>query len=110
MRMTIAEADNLVERCTRKNGFNQQDARIITDQIIGSELRGASYAGMSRALSIIERVRSYPPPRPMRVEKETPFSALINGEDNCGYLVAAEIWSSSRRYSGASCHSSAPHF
>lgn len=90
MHITIAEAGNLVQRCMRKAGFNEQEARTITDQIIGSEIRGASYAGMSRALSIIERVRSYPPPRPMRIERETPVSAVIDGGDMCGYLVAAE--------------------
>jgi LDH2 family malate/lactate/ureidoglycolate dehydrogenase len=90
MHMTIAEADNLVERCMQKTGFNEEEARTITDQIIDSEVRGASYAGMSRALSIIERVKSNPPPRPMRVEKETPVSALIDGGDTCGYLVASE--------------------
>lgn len=88
MLLTIADADALVERAMLKTGFSASEARIITDQIIGCELRGVSFAGLSRALSLIERVRSGPPSRPMRIVRETPVSALIDGGDTCGYLVA----------------------
>lgn len=88
MLLVIQEADALVERAMRSTGFSAAEARIITDQIIGCELRGVSFAGLSRALSLIERVKKGPPSRPMRVVNETSVSALIDGGDSCGYLVA----------------------
>ncbi|ODT78726.1 MAG: lactate dehydrogenase [Pelagibacterium sp. SCN 64-44] len=90
MQIGISEADSLVARALQNTGFSAAEARIITDQIIGCELRGASFAGLSRALSIIERTKAGPAPRPMRIERDTPVSAVIDGGDSCGYLVAHE--------------------
>lgn len=89
MRLTIDDADSLVLRAMCGCGFSPGEARIITDQIIGCELRGVSHAGLSRALSLIERKAQSPDPAPMRITRETPVSALIDGGDRCGYLVAS---------------------
>lgn len=88
MRIEISQADILVDAALQQSGFSPDEARIITDQIIGCELRGVSFAGLSRALSIIERTQAGPAPLPMRIERDTPVSAVIDGGDGCGYLVA----------------------
>jgi LDH2 family malate/lactate/ureidoglycolate dehydrogenase len=88
MRIAIADADALVNDCMRVVGYSPEDAKIITDQVMGCELRGVTFGGLSRALSLIERTRSGPPSREMRIERETPVSALIDGGDQNGYLIA----------------------
>ena len=103
MRLSISDADRLVVSAMQQSGFSPPEARIITDQIIGCELRGISFAGLSRALSIIERAKSSPAPAPMHVVRETSISALIDGGDTCGYLVApraVDIGISKARESG----------
>lgn len=85
----IADARALVERCMAKVGHTQDDAVIIADHLIDCELRGLSYGGLPRALSVVERIRRTPtPPRPIAVLRETPVSATLDGGDQVGYLVA----------------------
>lgn len=86
--ISIPDAEALVASAMRASGFSAAEAATITSQIIGCELRGHAFAGLSRAISIIERARSGATSRPLRVLHNTPVSALIDGGDSCGYLVA----------------------
>lgn len=88
MKIAIAEADALVFASFQAAGYPAAEARIITDQIIGCELRGVSFAGLSRALSLIARTTVPPRPELIRITRETPVSAQIDGGDQNGYLVA----------------------
>ena len=73
----------------RASGFDDAEAGAIAHHIIDCELRGALYGGLSRALTIAETVRALPEPSaPLRVTKETSVSALIDGGNSAGYLVA----------------------
>ena len=88
-RLTIAEARSLAERTMQAIGHTPAEARLIADHLIDCELRGLSYGGLPRALSIAERIRAAAKPRePIRVEERTSVSALVHGGDNVGYLVA----------------------
>jgi delta1-piperideine-2-carboxylate reductase len=88
-RLTVAEARGLTERTMQAIGHTAEEARIITDHLIDCELRGLSYGGLPRALSIAERVTKSKAKRtPITVESRTPVSALVEGGDNVGYLVA----------------------
>lgn len=88
-RLTVAEARGMIERTMTTVGHTAEEARLIVDHLIDCELRGLSYGGMSRALSIVERIRTTKRPRePIRVENKTAVSALVHGGDNVGYLVA----------------------
>jgi LDH2 family malate/lactate/ureidoglycolate dehydrogenase len=70
-------------------GHTAEEARLIADHLIDCELRGLSYGGLPRALSIVERITKSPRRRePMHVEDKTAVSALVHGGDNVGYLVA----------------------
>src|SRR5262245_58534375 len=87
--LTIAEARGLAERTMQAIGHTAQEAALITDHLIDCELRGLSYGGLPRALSIAERMTKLPRRRePIRVEDKTAVSALVHGGDNVGYLVA----------------------
>jgi delta1-piperideine-2-carboxylate reductase len=89
MRLTVAEARELVERVMAALGHEAEDARLIADHLIDCELRGLHYGGLPRALSIAERIgRTGKSPHPIRVLHETPLSARLDGGDQLGYLVA----------------------
>lgn len=89
MHITIAEARGLVEDAMRSAGHSEQEARIIAEHLIDCELRGVQFGGLPRALSILERIaRTTRERQPIRVVRDTPVSALVEGGDQVGYLVA----------------------
>lgn len=88
MLIPIDDATRLVERAMRAVGFTSDEAQIIGEHLIGCELRGVPTGGFSRALSIVERMRSSDGSKPISVLRETPVSALLDGGDKPGYLVA----------------------
>src|SRR5215213_70379 len=89
MHLTVADARGLVDRAMRALGHEPHEAARIADHLIDCELRGVHYGGLPRALSIAERAaRLGIGHRPIRVEKDTPVSARIDGGDRIGYVVA----------------------
>ena len=89
MRLSVAEARALAERAMRACGHDETEARLIADHLLDCELRGIGYGGLSRAVSIVERMRKTGDRRrPIRVVRETPVSALLDGGDHIGYVVA----------------------
>jgi len=87
--LTIAEARGLAEGAMRAIGHTTEEASLIADHLIDCELRGLSYGGLPRALSIVERIsKSSRRREPIRIEDKTAVSALVHGGDNVGYLVA----------------------
>ncbi len=89
MRLTVEQTRSLVDRAMRAVGYETDDARLIAGHLIDCELRGVTYGGLARAISIAERVRRTGVSRAaMRVVKETPVSASIDGGDRIGYVVA----------------------
>jgi delta1-piperideine-2-carboxylate reductase len=89
MRMTVEEARGLVDRAMRASGYPADEAGMIADHLIDCELRGVTYGGLARAVSIVERtLRTGVSRLPIRVVKETPVSASIDGADHIGYVVA----------------------
>ena len=54
-----------------------------------TELRGLDYGGLARTLSIFERTTKLGYTRgPIEIVHETPLSALVDGRNTIGYLVA----------------------
>jgi delta1-piperideine-2-carboxylate reductase len=89
MRLSIEQARRLVERAMRSLGYVEEEARTIADHLLDCELRGVSYGGLARAVSIAERTRRTGVSRiPIRIVKDTPVSASIDGSDHIGYVVA----------------------
>jgi LDH2 family malate/lactate/ureidoglycolate dehydrogenase len=94
MRLTIERARGLVDRAMRAVGYDADEAATIADHLIDCELRGVTYGGLARAVSIVERgVRTGVSRRPIRVVKDTPVSASIDGADHIGYVVAKQVMS-----------------
>lgn len=89
MQLTVAEARSLAENVMTALGHDKDDAWIITDHIIDCELRGLTYGGLPRAVSIAERIgRTGKAGKPVETMHETPVSARLSGNDNIGYVVA----------------------
>jgi LDH2 family malate/lactate/ureidoglycolate dehydrogenase len=89
MILSIPDARTLAEDSMVAVGHSHEEARIIADHLIDCELRGLSYGGLPRALSIVERIRGTQSDKmPITVELESPISASIHGGDQVGYLVA----------------------
>jgi len=89
MRLTIEHARGLVDRAMSAVGYGADEAATIADHLIDCELRGVTYGGLARAVSIAERtIRTGVSRTPIRVVKETPVSASIDGADHIGYVVA----------------------
>lgn len=88
MRIAIDDAHALLNRVMAKLGFAARDIPSIVDHLIDCELRGVSYGGLARAVSITERIaHTGQPSRPIAVTHETPVSARIDGADHVGYIV-----------------------
>lgn len=89
MNLTIREAQELIARVMATLGHDAADADLIADHLIDCELRGLSYGGLARAISIAERIeREGDHRRPIAVLHETPVSARLDGGDHIGYVVA----------------------
>ncbi|HWF11184.1 MAG TPA: Ldh family oxidoreductase [Bryobacteraceae bacterium] len=89
MRIAVAGAHALVTHVMVSLGHDDTDAKLIADHLIDCELRGLSYGGLARALSIAERIeRVGDRRRPIQLLHESPVSARLDGGDNIGYVVA----------------------
>jgi delta1-piperideine-2-carboxylate reductase len=95
MRLSVAAARHLAEQSFAAAGHSADEAAIIADHIIDCELRGLSYGGLPRALSVYERMTAPTFQRgAIEITHETPLSAMIDGHNSIGYLVgqrAAEV-------------------
>ncbi|MBO0848277.1 MAG: Ldh family oxidoreductase [Pseudonocardia sp.] len=88
MFVPLAEMHRLGTDALRALGFDADETSIIVDHLMDCELRGLSYAGLARILSIADRfARSPMTDERMRVVRETPVSAQLDGADRLGYLV-----------------------
>jgi delta1-piperideine-2-carboxylate reductase len=89
MQLNVQEAHQLVVRIMSALGHDAADSGLIADHLIDCELRGLSYGGLARAISIAERMaRSGDRRHPIRVRHETTVSAQLDGGDQIGYIVA----------------------
>ena len=104
MKLTIEEARHLSERTLIAGGYTEDEANKVTQHIMDTELRGLDYGGLARTLSIFERSTKLGYTRgPIEIVHETPLSALVDGRNTIGYLVARfasahlSIWCCSMR-------------
>ncbi|MFT5445048.1 MAG: delta1-piperideine-2-carboxylate reductase [Gammaproteobacteria bacterium] len=89
MKLTVAQASNLAQRALVAAGYDEEEATLVTEHIIDTELRGLDYGGLARVVSIFERTTNPGYERaPIEVVHETPSSALVDGHNTLGYLVA----------------------
>ena len=88
IRMSVAEATVLGEAALQRVGYSGEDARIIVDQLVDNALCGYKFAGLPRILAIAGDEKTGKARTPVKVVHETPLSALMDGGNNVGYIVA----------------------
>jgi LDH2 family malate/lactate/ureidoglycolate dehydrogenase len=89
MHLTIAEARALATGALGRLGFSEEDAAVTADHLVDAATRGMTFGGLPRILAIAERMAEYGDRRrPIEILHETPQSALLDGGDNVGYVVA----------------------
>ncbi len=88
LRLTEAEARAIGESAVQRIGYSAEDARIVVDQLIDNMLCGYSFAGLPRILAMAGDKKLKLGRTPIKVVKETPVSALMDGGNNVGYVAA----------------------
>lgn len=89
VRLTPAEARALAVQALKTLRFTEEEAAITADHLVDAALRGVTFGSLPRILSIAEKMsESGDHRRPIRVLRETPVSALLDGGDHVGYVVA----------------------
>ena len=87
--LRIEVATQLVVQAMVRAGLGAGDAALIADHLIDCELRGASYGGLSRAVTVAERLAASREPRvPVRITDKSSISALVDGGNQPGYVAA----------------------
>jgi LDH2 family malate/lactate/ureidoglycolate dehydrogenase len=87
VRLTEAEARAIGETAVQRIGYTAEDARIVVDQLIDNMLCGYQFAGLPRILAMAGDEKIKLGRTPMRVVKETPVSALMDGGNQIGYVT-----------------------
>jgi len=88
VRLSAAEAAALGERALSRVGYTGEEARIIVDQLVDNSLSGYRFAGLPRILAIAGDEKTRERRTPVTIVHETPLSALMDGGNNVGYIVA----------------------
>jgi LDH2 family malate/lactate/ureidoglycolate dehydrogenase len=88
LRFSVDEARQLGEATLRRIGYPDDEAAIITDQLVDNALCGYRFASLPRILTIAADERTGKPRTPVRIVKETPASALVDGGNKVGYVAA----------------------
>src|SRR5687767_7135414 len=88
MQISIAEATDLAVRALTRAGMKQDAARIVADHLVDANLCGHEFSSLPRVLAIAHELGRKPPPGEIRVVREGPSSAVIDGGDNIAYVVS----------------------
>src|SRR5271169_3998855 len=88
IRMTVAEARTLGEAAMRGAGFDDDDARILTDHVLDAALCGYEYSGLPKLLNVVDHPDFKLPRRPISVVRQTAATVMLDGGNNTGMVAA----------------------
>ncbi len=88
IRLTVADARSLGEAAMRGAGYNEDDARILTDHVLDAALCGYEYSGLPKLLNVVDSPDFRLPRRPVTVVRETGPTAMLDGGNNTGMVAA----------------------
>jgi LDH2 family malate/lactate/ureidoglycolate dehydrogenase len=94
-RMKIVKDGQLKQICVeilRKFGANDEEASIVADNLVKANLRGIDSHGVIRLKVYVDRVKNKTilPGAPIRITRETPSTALIDGGFGFGQVIAVK--------------------
>jgi LDH2 family malate/lactate/ureidoglycolate dehydrogenase len=87
VRLTVAEARALGEAAMRGAGFDDDDARILTDHVLDAALCGYEYSGLPKLLNVVDAPAFKRPRKPVAVVRETGPAAVLDGGNNNGMIA-----------------------
>jgi LDH2 family malate/lactate/ureidoglycolate dehydrogenase len=91
MFVSLEDATDVGITALRGLGFSAADADTTIRHLLDCELRGLSFSGLARILSIGERLAVKPLGADgIRITRQTPLSAQLDGGDRLGYVVAQQ--------------------
>jgi LDH2 family malate/lactate/ureidoglycolate dehydrogenase len=88
IRMTVAEARVLGQAAMRGAGYDDDEARILTDHVLDAALCGYEYSGLPKLLNVVDYPHFRQPRRPVTVLRETGSTAMLDGGNNSGMIAA----------------------
>lgn len=88
IRMSVAEARALGEAAMRGAGYDNEDARILTDHVVDAALCGYEYSGLPKLLNVVDAADFKRPRRPVSVVREGGATATLDGGNNSGMIAA----------------------
>jgi LDH2 family malate/lactate/ureidoglycolate dehydrogenase len=88
MQLPIAEATDLAIRALTRAGMRADAARIVADHLVDANLCGHEFSSLPRVVALVDELRRKAAPGEVRVVRETPCSAVIDGGDNVAYVVS----------------------
>ncbi len=88
VRMTVADARALGEAAMRGAGFDDDDARILTDHVLDAALCGYEYSGLPKLLNVVDAPQFRRPRHPVTVTRESGPTAVLDGGGNNGMIAA----------------------
>ncbi|MCA3103055.1 MAG: Ldh family oxidoreductase [Rhodocyclaceae bacterium] len=106
VRLTPEEASAIGIKALGRIGYEPADAKIIVDQLVDNSLCGYRFAGLPRIMAIAGDEKARHGRKPITTVRETPVSALLDGGNEIGYIVAyraAEVAIAKARTSGIAC-------
>ena len=86
--LSLAEARALGESAMRGAGYDEEEARILTDHVLDAALCGYEYSGLPKLLNVVDAPLFRRQRRPVTVLRETGATAIIDGGNNTGMLAA----------------------
>jgi LDH2 family malate/lactate/ureidoglycolate dehydrogenase len=86
--LTVDEARSLGEAAMRGAGFDDEDARILTDHVLDAAMCGYEYSGLPKLLNVVDYPNFRQPRRPVNVVRETAVTALLDGGNTTGMIAA----------------------
>ncbi len=89
MKMKIEDARSLAIGALKGIKFSQEHAETTADHLVDAAMRGVTFGSLARVLAISDKMAEFGDKRrPIATIRETPTSALLDGGDNVGYVVA----------------------
>jgi len=86
--LSIADATDLAVRALTQAGMAPPSARVVADHLVDANLCGHEFSSLPRVLAISHELSKKARPGEIRVTRETPCSAVIDGGDNIAYVVS----------------------
>jgi LDH2 family malate/lactate/ureidoglycolate dehydrogenase len=86
--LTVPEARALGQAAMRGAGYDEDDARILTEHVLDAALCGYEYSGLPKLLNVVDYPDFKQPRRPISVVRETAATALLDGGNNSGMIAA----------------------